>query len=57
MFVLTYQNIENPKMLDSIDSTMIWKISKSKFDETNAPDAFKYVPDLFWRTPGPEKKV
>jgi len=28
-----------------------------KFDATNTPDAFKHVPDLFWKGPGPENLV
>ena len=40
-----------------IGYTMVLTISTRKLDATNTPDAFKHVPDLFWRAQGLENKV
>ena len=45
------------KCLDSIDCTMILTISTCKFDAQNTPDAFKHIPDLFCKAPGPQNMV
>jgi len=36
---------------------MAWTFSTYKLQAKNTPDAFKRVPDLFWRGPGPENRV
>ena len=38
-----------PKCCETIDFPMILRISICNFDAKTTPDAFKYVPDLFWR--------
>jgi len=43
------RNCKIPKCLDLIDFQMILPIVICKFDAKNTPDAFKHVPDLFWR--------
>ena len=40
------------KRLDSIDFMMVVTTPTCKFDAKITPDAFKHVPDLFWRAPG-----
>jgi len=38
-----------PKCSDLIDFLMILPISICKFDAKHTPDAFKHIPDPFWR--------
>ena len=54
------------KCLDLIACKLVLTISTSKLDAKDTPDAFKHVPDLFWRPRGrkirfrdlgPENKV
>jgi len=43
------QNCLIPKCSDLIDFPMVLPIFICKFDTKDIPDAFKHVPDLFWR--------